>query len=113
MVLSDIVGVVEAKGTLALVVGDCSGNLEDVAVERSADVVQVGKDERLVEIKSTCNDVFGVFVRKFVYLIELELGLHQKLFVISQLNDQRAIEDLLQPGSESERNLVAHVHGAA
>lgn len=113
MVFADIVGIVEAKSALTLVVRDRSGNLENVAVESAANIVEIGEDECLVEVEPTSNNVLGVFIGKFVNFIEFELGLHQKLFVVRQLNDQGAVKDLLQPGSKGKGNLVTHVHGAA
>lgn len=59
-------------------------------------VVKVREDERLFDIKATGNDVFGVLHSKAVALFYCQI-LPQVLFIISQLNHQRDIKNILQP----------------
>lgn len=46
------------------------------------DVHQVGKDEGLLRVESTSNDIPGVLSRELDALFQFEVGLEQKLFVI-------------------------------
>ena len=52
--------------------------------------VEVGEDERLVELEAARNDVLGVLVRKAVALLELEVRLEQELLVVCEREDGRA-----------------------
>ena len=51
---------VESKGGPGDVVGDTLGKADNVFVERTTDVLKVGKDECLFRIKASGNDVLGV-----------------------------------------------------
>ena len=95
--------VVEAKGSLALVVRNSPSDLQDVSVESTAevvprksdqvlpqldmkacspDVIEIGEDKGLLQVEATGDNVFGVFVSELVNLVQLELGLHQELLVV-------------------------------
>lgn len=47
--------------------------------------VEVGEDERLLELEPTRDDVLGVLVSKRVALLELEVLLEQELLVVCGL----------------------------
>lgn len=57
-------------------------------------VVKVREDECLVDIKTTGNDVFGVLHGKAVALFYRQI-LPQVLFIVSQLNYQRDVKNIL------------------
>ena len=42
----------------------------------SPDVIKIGEDKCLLQVKATGDNVFGVFVSELVNLVQLELGLH-------------------------------------
>jgi hypothetical protein len=48
----------------------------------SPDIVQVGEDERFLQLEATGDDVFGVLVRELVDFVQGKVGLHQKLLVV-------------------------------
>lgn len=77
------------------------------------DVIEVAKDECLFEFESASNDIFGVFESVLVDLFKLQVLFEQELFVVGQLNDERAVKDVLEPLCENEGNCVADVHAVA
>jgi hypothetical protein len=46
------------------------------------DVVQIREDEGLLEVETTSDDVLSVLISELVDFVQLELGLHQELFVV-------------------------------
>jgi len=74
--------VVKTEGCLSLGDRDLAGNLRNVLVELSPDVVVITEDERLLQLKTDCDNVFGVLLRERVGLIDFELMLEEKFLVI-------------------------------
>lgn len=67
-------------------------------------IVKVREDERLVDIKTTGNDVFGVLQSKAVALFYCQI-LPQVLFIVSHLNHQRDVKNILQPPVREKSHL--------
>lgn len=67
-------------------------------------IVKVREDERLVDIKTTGNDVFGVLHSKAVALFYCQI-LPQVLFIVSHLNHQRDVKNILQPPVREKSDL--------
>ena len=97
--------------------GDLTGDLGDVLVELSSDVVVVAEDERLLQLETDGDNIFGVLLRKGVGLIDFELVLEEEFLVIwsslardrarrssightRQLDDKGNVEDVLQPSTQ-------------
>eukprot|EP00470_Lotharella_oceanica_P005389 CAMPEP_0170177056 /NCGR_PEP_ID=MMETSP0040_2-20121228/9793_1 /TAXON_ID=641309 /ORGANISM="Lotharella oceanica, Strain CCMP622" /LENGTH=97 /DNA_ID=CAMNT_0010419567 /DNA_START=904 /DNA_END=1197 /DNA_ORIENTATION=+ len=76
--------------------------LTDVRVE-VLDVVQVGEDKRLGNIKPHGNDVLGVFEGQAMVLRE-RLVLPEELLIVRELDHQRHVKYLLKILREHERN---------
>ena len=74
--------VVKAKGRFSLGDRDLAGNLRYVPVELSSDVVIIAEDERLLQLETDSDNVFGVLLRECVSLIDFELVLEEKFLVI-------------------------------
>jgi hypothetical protein len=103
--------VVETEGRFGLGDGDLPGDLGNVLVELSSDVVVVAEDERLLQLETDGNDILGVLFRESVGLIDFELVLEEEFLVIwsslvrdrarrcpgrtRQLDDKRNVEDVL------------------
>jgi hypothetical protein len=60
-------------------------------------VIQVCKDKGLGHVKPASDDIFSIFEGQSVALVQLQIGLEQELLVISQLDNKRTIECILQP----------------
>ena len=61
---------------------DLTGDLGDILVELSPNIVVIAEDERLLQLESDSNDVFGVLFRESIGLIYFELVLEEEFFVI-------------------------------
>ena len=59
-------------------------------------IVKVTEDKGLILIKATGNDVLGILVGQFVSFFRSGVP-PQELFIISQLNHQGDVKDILQP----------------
>ena len=59
-----------------------TGDLGDILVELSPNIVVIAEDERLLQLESDSNDVFGVLFRESIGLIYFELVLEEEFFVI-------------------------------
>ena len=77
-----------------------------------AHVVEVAEEEGLALVEAAGDDVLGVLnrePREVVQVVALPvrvLALPQELLVVGQLDDQRDVEDVLQPLGEVERDHV-------
>lgn len=100
----------KTKRRLALTLGRSTSDPHDIPVECSAHIIEIAKDERLFKLESTSDDILGVLIRKLVSLFDLEVGFHEEFLVVGQLNDERAIKDVLKPLREHERDLMTNVH---
>lgn len=65
-----------------MIIGNLTGDLDDVVVEDAADKVKVAEYERFLEIEADGDDVFGVASRELFHILYLELVLEQELFVV-------------------------------
>jgi len=74
--------VVKTEGRLGLRDSDLTGDLGNVLVELSPDVIVVAEDERLLRFETDGNNVFGVLLRESVGLLDLELVLEEEFLVI-------------------------------
>lgn len=61
------------------------------------DKVQIGKDKCLFRLESASNDILCVLVGILVGFFNGKILLEQELFIISQLNHNGYIKDVLQP----------------
>lgn len=111
--LADVGAVVKSKRASYLVEGNQLAELPHVHEDVSTGVLQIAVDERLLLIEATGNDVLCILQPKLVRLLEGELLLEQGLLIVRQHDDQRYIEDILQPSCELERDRVTEVEGAA
>lgn len=111
-------------------------------VERPADIVEIREDERLLRVEPKRNDIPRVLLRKSLALLELEVELEQELLVVcertvsqcgvrrtqiiesreegdrpggltGELDDERAVKDVLEPLGEDEGDGVPQVHAVA
>lgn len=76
--------VVEPERSFRLVDGDLAGDLGDIAIERTTDVVVVAEDECLVQIEADRDDVLRVAQRKLVCLLGLQLVFEEELLIICE-----------------------------
>lgn len=107
---TDTVAIGETKGSFGLVDGDHSGDANDVGVECTTHVIEIGEDEGFVEFEAACDDVAGVFEGEIFHLFDFERGFEEELFVIGELDHQGAIENVLEPFGEEEGDQVSQVH---
>ena len=61
---------------------DLTGDLGDILVELSPNIVVIAEDERLLQLESDSNNIFGVLLRESIGLIYFELVLEEEFFVI-------------------------------
>ena len=61
---------------------DLTGNLGNVLVEFSANVVVVAENERLLQFETDGNDIFGILLCESVGLVNFELVLEEEFLVI-------------------------------
>jgi len=62
--------------------GDLTGNLGNVLVEFSANVVVVAENERLLQFETDGNDILGILLCESVCLVNFELVLEEEFLVI-------------------------------
>ena len=74
--------VVKTKGRLSLGNRDLAGNLRNIPVELPSYVVIITEYERLLQLETDSDNVFGVLLRERVGLIDFELVLEEKFLVI-------------------------------
>lgn len=74
--------IVEAKDSLGLAGSDTSCDAHNVVVELLADMVQVGEDERLLELEAAGDNVTSIFYAELAHLLQLERRLEEELFII-------------------------------
>jgi len=72
----------ETKSRFRLTTRNLSGNLGDIVVERSADIIKIAENEGLLEVESDSDDISCVLHRKGARLLDLELVLEQELLVV-------------------------------
>lgn len=78
----DNLRVVETKCSLCLVDGNLAGDLGDILVEGTANVVIIAENESLLDVEADGYDVTGISSCELVRLLRLELVLEQELLVI-------------------------------
>ena len=61
---------------------DLTGDFGDILVELSPNIVVIAEDERLLQLESDSNNIFGVLLRESIGLIYFELVLEEEFFVI-------------------------------
>lgn len=76
-------------------------------------VVEIRVDKSLFLVETHRDDVLGIFFGEFDCLFHREALLEQKLLIIRQHDDERHVENVLQPFGELERDCVTNVHGIA
>jgi len=74
--------VVKTESRLGLRDSDLTGDLGNVLVELSPDVVIVAEDERLLRFETDGDNIFGVLLRESVGLIDFELVFEEEFLVI-------------------------------
>ena len=109
---ADVGAFVEPECATDLVKGDQLSELPSVHQEVRADVFQVAVDERLLHVKAQGNDILGVVHRILHCLFEGEAVLEQGLLVVRKHEDQRNVEDILQPLRERQRDGVPQMQAA-
>ena len=72
-------------------------------------VLYIGEDEGLFGIEPKGNDLLDVALSHLNRLVQRQLWPVQVLFIISDLDDARNVEHLLQPLSHDEGNRVSHM----
>ena len=61
---------------------DLTGDFGDILVELSPNIVVIAEDERLLQLESDSNNIFGVLLRESIGLIYFELVFEEEFFVI-------------------------------
>ena len=74
--------VIKTEGRFGLRDSDLTGDLGDILVELSPNIVVIAEDERLLQLESDSNNIFGVLLRESIGLIYFELVLEEEFFVI-------------------------------
>lgn len=59
-----------------------AGDLDNVAVESTTDILEVTEYERLLEIDADGDNVFCIASRELLYILYFELVLEQELLVV-------------------------------
>mmetsp|Transcript_22472 Transcript_22472/g.57027 ORF Transcript_22472/g.57027 Transcript_22472/m.57027 type:complete len:401 (-) Transcript_22472:153-1355(-) len=106
-VLPDVVRVRKAKDGLDRRVGGEFLDAHDVGVH-GAHVVEVGEDEGARDVEATRDDVFAVLARQAVCLLQRDV-LPEEFLVVGELDDERALERVLQPFGEHKGDQVPEV----
>ena len=98
-----------------------AGDARDVLVEGAVHISVVAEDEGLVEVEADGDDILGILAREFLDLLDLQLVLEQKLFIVyiwvssargrdkirptRELDNKGDIKDFLHPsGSIGQRD---------
>lgn len=77
-----LVLIVEAECSLALTYRDSSGDFDDIVIECVSYVIQVRKDECLAHVKAHGNDILCILACKLLYIVNGEIWLEEKFFVV-------------------------------
>jgi hypothetical protein len=84
---------VERSFTLAY--GDSTGDFDDVVVECLAHVVEIGEDESFAHVESYCDYILCVFTGEAFYIVDGQGRAEQEFLIVSQLNDEGDVKDIL------------------
>lgn len=106
------VAVSDPEDSLALVVSKHVLEPANILVH-DPDVFGVHEDESPFLIEAAGNDILGVLIPQIGVVLNILLlsgPLHEILFVISQLDDQRTLKHILHPLGEHEGQEMSHVH---
>lgn len=94
---SNVVAVGEAESASHLVDGDPLGHATDVLIESTANKVKVTEDECLLHVESNSNDIPCIGFGEALGIVDLDLrGVHV-LLVVGHHDNERYVEDILQP----------------
>ena len=74
--------IVESEGCFGLRHGNLPGNFGYILVELSPNVVVIAEDERLLQLKTDGNNIFGILLRESVGLIDFELMLEEEFLIV-------------------------------
>lgn len=74
--------ILESKCSFGLVGCNASGDLYNVVIEFSTNMIEIAEDEGLLWVESTSNDVFCVLTCEFSAFFDSQVGLEQKLFIV-------------------------------
>lgn len=100
------------NGILTLRVGEMSLESANIFIHGS-DVISISENESSFLVESTGNDVLGILETKVSVMSNILLvlvSLHEVFLVISQLNNDWALEHVLQPLCEEERKTMSKMH---
>lgn len=67
------------------------------------DKIKVGKDKCLFRVETTSNNITSIVNSKLTTHFNGQVGLEQEFLIVSQLNNNRYIENILQPSTENIR----------
>lgn len=104
---------VKAKSTSDLVRRYSPCEFNRVLVKVAAHVLEIGVDESLLDVESHGNNILCILFGKLHSLFNSKLVLEKELLVIRQHDDQRNIEDVLEPLGKLKWNGMSNVHAIA
>ena len=93
--MREVLLIFETKGCFACAYGYPAGDFDNIVVECSSNVVKIWKDKCFIDIKSYSDDIFCIFSREFLNVVDCQFGSEEEFLVVGKLNDKWDIKDIL------------------